>query len=336
MFSIKNIKTEKFDHQYKKNHFFIFLSWVILVIMMNLKNVVKKMRKHWQFYLIVFIPLAHIILFAYGPMYGIQIAFKRFNAVQGIWGSSWVGLRYFEQFIKSPMIWDIIRNTLSISVYGLLTGMPCAIILAIALNECGSKRYKKSVQFITYAPHFISTVVMVGIIFQITDLRLGVINNIIRLFGGEAINFMGKANIFSSIYIWSGIWQGCGFSSILYLAALSGVSPELHEAAIIDGTNRLQRIWHVDLPSIRPTITICLIMSLGGILGVGYEKIFLMQNPLNIAKSEVISTYVYKVGLQGGNFSFSTAIGLANTVISFLLLSVVNKIAKHTLETSLW
>jgi len=269
-------------------------------------------------------------------MYGVIIAFKRYNAVLGILKSPWVGLRYFQHFFSSPTSWEIIWNTLSISIYSLLVRMPAAIILAVALNECDSKRYKKTVQFVTYAPYFISTVVMVGIIFQITDLRLGVINNIIRFFGGEAVNFMGRANMFSSILVWSGIWQSTGFSSILYLAALTGVSAELREAAIIDGTNRIQRIWHVDLPFIKPTIVIQLILSLGNILNVGYEKVFLMQNSMNIGKSEIISTYVYKVGLQNGNYSFSAAIGLMNTIITFILIVLVNRIARRTLESSLW
>ena len=294
------------------------------------------MQKHWQFYLIILLPLVHLLIFKYGPMYGIIIAFKRYNAVRGIFGSPWAGLRYFEQFFSSPTSWEIIWNTLKISVYSLVTGFPAAIILAIALNECGSGKYKKTVQFVTYAPYFISTVVLVGIIFQITDLRLGIINNIIRFFGGEAINFMGKSDLFSSVYVWSGVWQGTGFSSILYLAALTGVSQELHEAAIIDGTNRTQRIWHVDLPAIKPTIVIHLILSLGNILNVGYEKAFLMQNPLNISKSEIISTFVYKVGLQNGNYSFSTAVGLMNTIVTFILIILANEIAKRTLESSLW
>jgi ABC-type polysaccharide transport system permease subunit len=296
----------------------------------------KKMQKHWQFYLIILVPLVHLLIFSYGPMYGIIIAFKRFNPVLGIFGSPWAGLRYFRQFFSSPTSWTIILNTLSISVYSLLAGFPISIILAIALNECTSRSYKKVVQLVTYMPHFISTVVLVGIIFQMTDLRLGVINNLIRFLGREPVNFMGKANLFSSIYVWSGIWQGAGFSSILYLAALTGVSPELKESALIDGTNLIQRIWHVDLPFIRPTIVIQLILSLGGILGVGYEKVFLMQNPLNIAKSEVISTYVYKVGLQNANYSFSTAIGLTNTVVTFLLIVLVNAAAKRLFESSLW
>jgi ABC-type polysaccharide transport system permease subunit len=297
---------------------------------------VKRLKKHWQFYIIILLPLAHLLLFRYGPMYGIIIAFKRYNAVRGIFGSPWAGLRYFKQFFASSISWNIIWNTLHLSVYSLAVGFPFAIILAIALNECTSRAYKKTVQFITYAPYFISTVVLVGIILQITDLRLGVINTIIRLAGGEPVNFMGKAEWFPSIYVFSGVWQGAGFSSILYLAALSGVSPELHEAALIDGTNLVQRIWHVDLPYIRPTIVIQLILSLGNILNVGYEKVFLMQNDLNLSKSEIISTYVYKVGLQNANYSFSTAIGLMNTLVSFALIVLVNEAAKRFLDSSLW
>lgn len=301
-----------------------------------MKLALKKMRKHWQFYIIILIPLIHLIVFKYAPMYGIIIAFKRFHPIKGIFGSEWVGLKYFQDFFLSPSSWNIIRNTLSISIYSLLMGFPAAIILAIALNECNFRYLKKTTQMITYAPYFISTVVLVGIILQITDLRMGVINRFIQLLGGNPVNFMGKPELFSSIYVWSGVWQSTGYSSILYLAALSGVSMELHEAALIDGTNIIQRIWHVDLPAIRPTIVIQLILSLGNVLNVGYEKVFLMQNDLNIARSEVISTFVYKVGLQNANYSFSTAIGLTNTLVTFLLIVLVNAVARRAFETSLW
>lgn len=296
----------------------------------------KQMRRHWQLYLIFLLPLVHVLLFKYAPMYGIVIAFKRYNPVRGILGSPWAGLKYFRQFFSSPLSWTVILNTLRISGLGMIFYFPVPIILAVALNECGSRFYKKTVQMITYAPYFISTVVLVGIILQVTDLRMGVINMAIQAFGGQPINFMGKPEMFTGIYIISDIWKGAGYSSILYLAALSGVSPELHEAAIVDGANKLKRVWHIDLPSILPTIVLQLIMGMGNIMNLGYEKVYLMQNDMNIAVSEVISTYVYKVGLQRSNFSFSTAIGLMNTVVSLILVSTANFTARKLTGSSMW
>lgn len=294
------------------------------------------MKQHWQLYLIFLIPLIHVIIFKYGPMYGLVIAFKRFNPVRGIINSPWVGLKYFKQFFASPSSWQIILNTLRISITSLIFSFPFPILLAVALNECGNKFYKKTVQMITYAPYFISTVVLVGIILQVTDLRMGVINIAINLLGGEPINFMGNPDMFTSIYVISGIWAGAGYSSILYLAALSGVSPELHEAAIMDGASRVKRVWHIDLPTILPTVVLMLIMNLGKVMNLGYEKVYLMQNDLNISVSEVISTYVYKVGLKQSNYSFSTAIGLMNTVVSLILVSTSNYTAKKLTGNSMW
>ena len=294
------------------------------------------MKQHWQLYLIFLIPLIHVIIFKYGPMYGLVIAFKRYNPVRGIMNSPWVGLKYFKQFFASPSSWQIIFNTLRISITSLIFSFPFPILLAVALNECGNKFYKKTVQMITYAPYFISTVVLVGIILQVTDLRMGVINIAIDLLGGEPINFMGNPDMFTAIYVISGIWAGAGYSSILYLAALSGVSPELHEAAIMDGASRVKRVWHIDLPTILPTVVLMLIMNLGKVMNLGYEKVYLMQNDLNISVSEVISTYVYKVGLKQSNYSFSTAIGLMNTVVSLILVSASNYTAKKLTGNSMW
>lgn len=296
----------------------------------------RQMKQHWQLYLIFLIPLIHVIIFKYGPMYGLVIAFKRYNPVRGIMNSPWVGLKYFKQFFASPSSWQIIFNTLRISITSLIFSFPFPILLAVALNECGNKFYKKTVQMITYAPYFISTVVLVGIILQVTDLRMGVINIAIDLLGGEPINFMGNPDMFTAIYVISGIWAGAGYSSILYLAALSGVSPELHEAAIMDGASRVKRVWHIDLPTILPTVVLMLIMNLGKVMNLGYEKVYLMQNDLNISVSEVISTYVYKVGLKQSNYSFSTAIGLMNTVVSLILVSASNYTAKKLTGNSMW
>lgn len=301
-----------------------------------LQKLKRQMKQHWQLYLIFLIPLIHVIIFKYGPMYGLIIAFKRFNPVRGIVNSPWVGLKYFQQFFASPSSWQIIFNTLRISVTSLIFSFPFPILLAVALNECSNKFYKKTVQMITYAPYFISTVVLVGIILQVTDLRMGVINIAIDLLGGEPINFMGNPNMFVPIYVISGIWASAGYSSILYLAALSGVSPELHEAAIMDGASRIKRVWHIDLPTILPTVVLMLIMNLGKVMNLGYEKVYLMQNDLNISMSEVISTYVYKVGLKQSNYSFSTAIGLMNTIVSLILVSASNYTAKKLTGNSMW
>ena len=296
----------------------------------------RKMLAHWQLYLILLPPLLYVIVFHYIPMYGIQLAFKQFQATSGITGSPWVGLKHFEQFFSSPSSWRIIRNTIGISLYSIAAGFAFPILLAVALNEVRARFFKKTVQMITYAPYFISTVVLVGMLMQVLDPRVGVINQIITLFGGEPVNLMGKAEYFKSIYVWTTIWQGTGYSAVIYLAALAGVSRDLQEACVIDGASKLRRIWHVDLPSIRPTIVILLVLSFGSVMNVGFEMIFLMQNSLNLAASEIISTYVYKVGLINANFSFSTAIGLFNSVINLILLVSANYMARKFTDNSLW
>ena len=247
-----------------------------------------------------------------------------------------MGLQNFVQFFSSPSSVRTIWNTLVIGVYQLVAGFPIPIILAVALNEVGNRFFKKTVQMVTYAPYFISTVVLVGMMFQVMDLRNGIVNHFITALGGEAINFMGEADMFRHIYVWSGVWQSAGYNSIIYIAALAGVSKELQEAAIIDGASRLKRIWHVDLPAIAPQIIILLIFNVGSVMGVGYEKVYLMQNSLNTSKSEVISTFVYKVGLVNADYGFSTAVGLFNSLISIILLTTTNFIAKKLSDTSLW
>ena len=277
-----------------------------------------------------------MLIFQYFPLYGVQIAFRDYMPAKGISGSTWVGLKHFKYFIHLPQFQTLLRNTILISVYSLLWGFPVPIILALLLNEVKVPWFKKLIQNLTYAPYFISTVVIVSMLFNFLSPTNGIVNVLLNKLGIESIDFMGSKQYFRSLYIGSGIWQSTGWSSIIYLGALSGVDPELHEAAQIDGASRLQRIWHINLPCIRPTIVMLLILSLGGILGVGFEKIYLMQNPLNMEVSEVISTYVYKVGIQGAKFSYTTAIGLFNSVINFLLLLIVNKVAKKLTETSLF
>ena len=299
-------------------------------------RIVKDFRKNKRIYLMALPMLVFLLLFRYLPMLGISIAFQDFKTRAGIFGSPWVGLKYFRQFFASPSSWQIIFNTLRISITSLIFSFPFPILLAVALNECGNRFYKKTVQMITYAPYFISTVVLVGIILQVTDLRMGVINIAIDLLGGDPVNFMGNPDMFVPIYVISGIWAGAGYSSILYLAALSGVSPELHEAAIMDGASRIKRVWHIDLPTILPTVVLMLIMNLGKVMNVGYEKVYLMQNDLNLSVSDVISTYSYRIGLESAQYSLSTTITLFNSLVNCALLLIVNTVSRKLSETSLW
>lgn len=302
----------------------------------NSNRILKQIIKHWQLYLVILLPVAYIIVFYYVPMYGVQIAFRDYMPGEGFLESPGVGLKHFKAFISAHNFWTILGNTLGISIYTLIAGFPMPIILALFLNEMGNQKFKRTIQTITYAPHFITTVVMVSIIIQFMSPRVGVINNFIELLGGERINFMAVPQYFKSIYVWSGVWQSTGYSSIIYLAALASVDQALHEAATIDGATRFQRMWYIDIPGIMPTAVILLILSMGGIMNVGFEKIFAMQNSLNFSTSEVISTYVYKLGIQRANFSYATAVGLFNSVINLILLLTVNQIAKRTSETSLW
>ncbi len=300
------------------------------------RHAVQKIMRHWQFYLLVALPLLYIIIFKYLPMFGVMIAFKDYNLVDGIWKSPWVGFKHFEQLFDAPFFWDYLKNTLTISLYGLLVGFPAPIILALALNEIRNGFFKKSVQMVTYAPYFISTVIIVSILIVNLSPNVGLLSNIYRALGLEPIDFLGRSEFFKSIYVWSDVWQFMGYGAIIYIAALSGVNPELYEAAKVDGATRFQKIRNIDLPSIVPVIVIMLILNIGQIMSVGFEKIYLMQNPLNQHTSEVISTYVYKVGLLGANFSFSTAIGLFNSIINFTLLIIVNFVAKKISSNSLW
>lgn len=289
-----------------------------------------------QFWLIIALPLLYIAIFHYAPMGGIVMAFKNFSPRQGIWDSPNVGFQWFIQFFTTPSGYTTIINTLRIGLYNLLAGFPIPILLAIGINEIRNRYFKKTLQMVTFAPYFISVVVMVGMLMQLTDLRIGIINRLITMTGNRAVNFFGSAKIFPHLYVWSGIWQNMGYNSIIYIAALAGVSKELQEAAVVDGASRLRRIWHVDLPAITPTIVILLIFSAGNIMSVGFEKVYLMQTGMNLQTSEVISTFVYKVGLQNGNYSFSTAIGLFNSVVGFVLLVLVNQISKRLTGTGVW
>lgn len=296
----------------------------------------KLKSSNWQFWAIIALPVIYAIVFAYIPMGGIIIAFKDYSIRKGILGSSWVGLKYFKQFLTSPNSVLVIKNTFILGIYTLLANFPIPVLLAIAINEIGNKRFKKTMQMVTYAPYFISVVVLVGMMMQMMDLRSGIINVLLQKIGINPINFFGDAGIFRHLYVWSGVWQTAGYSSIIYVAALSGVSPELQEAAIVDGASRVQRILHVDIPAIMPTVIIMLIFNCSNIVSIGMDKIYLMQNSLNTSVSEVISTFVYKVGVVNSNFGFSTAAGLFQSVVAFALLVIVNQICKKITETSLW
>jgi len=295
----------------------------------------KKVLSYWQLYLLLLPGLVYIFIFSYIPMYGVQIAFKNFRPSLGIWGSPWVGLAHFRRFFAFPDFWKYIRNTVVISVYGILT-FPISIIFALLINELQSQKFKKAVQMITYAPHFISTVVLCGMVLLFFNPTYGIVNSIIKMLGGEPVNWLEEAKYFRSLYIWSGVWQGLGWGTIIYLAALAGVSPELVEAARIDGATRLQIVLHVNIPTILPTIIILFIMSCGSILSVGFEKIYLLQNPLNMKVSNVLSTYTYNIGLIQAQYSYSSAIGLFNTLINIFFLIIVNFIVSKVSEISLW
>lgn len=296
----------------------------------------QKVWRNWQLYLFIAPAFLYFLIFHYGPMYGIQIAFKNYNPVRGVFGSPWVGFDHFVRFFESYYFWDLMWNTLAISLYELAVGFPIPIILALAFNELKHKRFKKLVQTVTYAPHFISVVVMVGMVIAFLSPSTGILIRFVEWMGIDAPSFLTSPAWFKTVYVLSGVWQSAGWGTIIYLAALSGVDPGLHEAAIIDGANRLQRIRHINIPVLVPTMTILLILNMGSLLGVGFEKILLMQNPLNMESSDVISTFVYRSGLENAQYSFSTAVGLFNSVINAFLLVTVNQIVRKTSENSLW
>lgn len=302
----------------------------------SFKRKCRKQLRYTQLYLLALIPFLFVLIFCYVPMGGILLAFKDYSITKGIWGSKWAGMKYFDQLFKLPIFPAILKNTIVLSLESMLFGFPFPIILALAFNEIRNAKLKKTLQTISFAPYFISTVVVVSIIFQMFSYRYGVVNSIINMLGGESVNFTGAEKFFRPAYIVSNIWQGAGYSSVLYIAALAGVDPSLYEAAAIDGAGRLQKVLHVDLPCIAPTIIITLILNAGNILSIGFEKAYLMQNPTNYMVSEIISTYVYKTGIEQAQFSFSTAVGLFNAVINCMMLLIVNTIANRVSETSLF
>jgi len=299
----------------------------------------KLMKRYWRLYVMLLLPVIYLILFKYVPMAGVQIAFRKYNMRDGIWGSKWVGMKNIQKFVNSYMFERVVGNTIRLSLYSLFAGFPLPIIFALVLNSLRSKRYRSFIENVTYMPHFISTVVMVGILVQVFDVRIGIFSILYKWItnSSTAPSLFANANAFPHLYVWSGIWQGLGWSTVIYTAALSAVDPELHEAALIDGATRFQRMLHVDIPAIVPTITITLILRCGHIMGIGFDKVYLMQNDMNLRMSEVISTYVYKQGLtSSGDYSYSTAISLFNSLVNLILISIVNFVSRRVGETSLW
>ena len=300
------------------------------------RRTLQQMKKSYMLYIFLLPAVIMVAIFCYAPMYGVLMAFQNYSPSKGILGSPWVGFEWFERFFNMPRFWQILGNTLTLSVYSLIVGFPIPIILAVLINSVESNRFRRVTQTVTYMPHFISTVVLVGMITVFLSPRSGFLNHMLEMFGAaEDTYYMGVAEYFPHIYVWSGVWQDMGWNSIIYLAALTGVDQALHEAAQVDGATKLQRIWHIDLPAIIPTMVILLILNVGSIMSVGYEKVFLMQNDLNIMSSEVISTYVYKIGLTQQQFSYSAAIGMFNNVINFILLITVNKVSAKLSGSSL-
>lgn len=299
-------------------------------------RVKRALRRDLQLLLLCAVPILYFILFHYVPMYGVQIAFKDFRAVDGIWGSQWCGFKHFDRFFSSSQFWPLIKNTLGLSFLQILLGFPIPVLLAIMLNQVKHQRFRKFVQSIVYCPHFISIVVLTGMLYIFLSPRNGLINQVIQLFGGEPIFFLGDAKYFKLTFVLSGIWQNAGWSAIIYIAALAGISPDLYEAAQVDGANKWQRIWHIDIPGILPTVVMMLILEVGKVMNLGFQKAYLMQNAQNLAASEIISTYIYKVGMIDAQYSYSAAINLFNNLVNIILLVTVNHIAKKTTDNSLW
>ena len=300
------------------------------------KRLLKDLRWNWILYLMVIPVIVYYITFSYRPMYGIIMAFKDYKIKEGITGSPWVGLKHFERFFGAYNFIHLLKNTWTLSTYYLLVSFPVPIIFALILHYSTRPHLKKIVQMVSYAPHFISTVVICGMIRLFMGSDTGIFNIVLGLFGVEPVAFLSKAEWFKHIYVWSGVWQGMGWSAIIYISSLSGVDYALHEAAIIDGATKIQRMRYVDLPSIKSTIVMLLIMSIPGLVSVGFEKVYLLQNDLNITASSVISTYVYEQGMLEANYSYSTAVGLFNTVLSLILLIGANTFCKKVLDESIF
>ena len=296
----------------------------------------RDLKSNWILWAMFLPVVIYYAVFNYAPMYGILLAFKKYEIKKGILGSPWVGLKYFERFFSGYNSWNLIRNTLGLSLYSFLAGFPLAIIFALLLHYLTLGKLKKVVQMVSYAPYFISNVVICNMLVLFMTPDTGIFNILLAKLGLESVSFLSMPEYFKSIYVWSGVWQSMGWSAIIYLSALAGVDPGLHESAIIDGASKLKRILYIDLPSIRSTIVMLMIMTLGGIMNVGFEKVYLLQNDLNFSVSDVISTYTYRVGLQQADFGYSTAIGLFNTLINLVFLIGSNALSRKATGESLW
>ena len=294
-------------------------------------------KRDWQLWIMILPALAYVLVFCYGPMYGLQLAFRDFDFSKGMTGGEWAGLKYFKQYFDSPMFWPTLRNTFTIAFFTLVWGFPVPIILALVINSLGGKRWKRMVQTAVYMPYFISTVVMVAILQIVLSPSTGILDHALKatgLFSAKA-NFRGDPSAFIPVYVVSAIWQSAGWNSIIFIAALAAVDRQLYDAARVDGADRWQQMLYVELPAIKPTIMIVLIMNLGGILNVGFEKTFLMQNSLNKSVSEVISTYVFNIGVKSSQFSFGSAVGLFNTLVNFAFLVAADRVSKRTADIGL-
>lgn len=294
------------------------------------------LKENWQLYVLMVLIMAYFVVFKFLPMYGLRMAFMDYNPFKGFEGSEYVGFKHFRKLFSVRQFWPALKNTLTLSTYSLLLGMPFPIIFALLLNSLPGEKLKKGVQTIAYAPHFISTVVIVGMLKLFLSPSYGIVNFFIQKLGGNSINFFGVSSMFPHMYVWSDIWQNTGWNAVIYIAALCSVDFSLHEAAMVDGASRFKRLWYIDIPSIIPTFVILLIMRFGSLVNVGFEKVFLMQTDLNLSTSETLATYAYKMGLQKTQYSFSAAVDLFNSVVTFVLLMSVNFVSRRLTETSLW
>ena len=301
-----------------------------------MKNFLRAVRREYGLYLIFLVPLVWYIIFMYVPMYGLQIAFKRYNARLGILGSPWVGMQYFKQFFDSYYFRDLLVNTLVLNVFQMAVGFPVPILLALIINEIRIRPLQKAVQNITYIPYFLSIVVIVSMLKLFSNTEYGLFNKIVTFFGGQPVDYFAKVGAFRPLYVFSGVWQNMGFNSVIYIAALSAIDPQLYEAASIDGASRIRKIIHVSIPQIAPTIVILFIMRIGSLMNVGFEKVLLMQNNVNMEVSDVISTFIYRNGIQKGQLSYSAAVGIFNSLINLFLLLGANRLTRRIGDTGLW
>ena len=301
------------------------------------RKIFSALKRDWQLWVMILPALAYIIIFCYGPMYGIQLAFRRYDFSKGLTGGDWVGLKYFMQYFQSPMFGTTLRNTFVISFFSLRCGFPVPILLALVINSLRQQKLRRVVQTAVYMPYFISTVVMVAILQILLSPSTGVVSGLLKSSHliPQSVNLLGTPGAFVPVYVLSGIWQSAGWNSIIFIAALSSVDGQLYDAARVDGANRFKQVIHVELPALVPTIVILLIMNMGRVLSVGFEKVFLMQNDMNISVSEVISTYVFNIGVQSGQFSFGSAVGLFNTIVNFVFLMIANMVSRKTADISL-